>query len=125
MFAKPSSRERVTRKIKAVFERLEKLISTEKLYLDADINLNRIARRMVLPVRDVSRAVNSQTGQNVSQYINMLRVKEACRLLKDTDLQITQIIYAAGFNTKSNFNREFMRVEGMSPSDWRNTLDKQ
>jgi len=108
---------------KAVFERLEKLIRKEKLYLDADINLNRIARRMVLPVRDVSRAVNSQAGQNVSQYINMLKVKESCRLLKETDMQVTQIIYAAGFNTKSNFNREFMRVEGMSPSDWRNRAE--
>ena len=105
-----------------VFARLEKLVRKEKLYLDADINLNRIARRMVLPVRDVSRAVNSQTRQNVSQFINMLRVKESCRLLKDTDMQVTQIIYAAGFNTKSNFNREFVRVEGMPPTEWRTKM---
>ncbi len=108
-----------------IFARLEALVRKENLFLDADINLNRIARRMVLPVRDVSRAVNSQTGQNVSQYINMLRVKEACQLLKNSDMQVTQIIYAAGFNTKSNFNREFMRVEGMAPSEWRKGAQDQ
>jgi AraC-like DNA-binding protein len=56
---------------------------------------------------------------NVSQFINEARVGEACRLLRETDLQITQIIYASGFNTKSNFNREFVRVTSSTPSEWR------
>ena len=105
-----------------VFADLTALMSREKLHLDPDINLNRIARRLRRPVRDVSRAVNAQAGCNVSQYINRLRVEEACRLLKDTDMPVTQIIYAAGFNTKSNFNREFARNTGQSPSAWRASL---
>ncbi len=104
---------------KAVFSQLEALMAKESLFIDPDINLNRIARRMILPVRDVSRAINSQTGQNVSQYINRLRVDEACRLLRETDIQITPIVFAAGFNTKSNFNREFIRITGKTPSLWR------
>ena len=81
---------------------------------------------MIQPrVRDVSRAIDSQTEQNVSQYINIQRVKEACQLLKDTNMQVTQIIYAAGFNTKSNFNREFARIESMSPSEWRHRINKE
>ena len=54
-----------------------------------------------------------------SQYINRLRVQEACRLLAGSDMSVTQVIYAAGFNTKSNFNREFTRNTGQTPSAWR------
>jgi len=102
-----------------VFEKLNALMHQEKLHLDPDINLNRIARRMVLPAREVSRAVNGSTGANVSQYINKLRIEEACRLLKDTEIPVTQIVFAAGFNIKSNFNREFSRNIGQSPREWR------
>ncbi len=107
-----------------VFKALGLLMKTEKLHLDTEINLNRIARRMVLPTREVSRAVNSCTGNNVSHYINTLRIEEACRLLEETDLPITQIVFASGFNTKSNFNREFSRLKKQSPTEWRNALSK-
>ena len=107
---------------KLLFSRLETLLHQERLFVDPDINLNRIARRMVRPARDVSRAINGQTDRNFSQYINKLRVEEACHLLKETDMQITQIAFASGFNTKSNFNREFTRVTNKTPSEWRSKM---
>ena len=108
----------------AVFARLETLMEQERLFIDPDINLSRIARRMSLPVRDVSRAINTQTQQNVSQYVNALRIKEACRLLADSKMKVTEIIFASGYNTKSNFNREFARVTGKTPSEWRKANEK-
>lgn len=102
-----------------VFTRLEALMQTEQLFMDPDISLSRIARRMGLPVRAVSRSINAQTGLNVSQYVNGLRIDEACRLLRDSDIKVTEVIYASGYNTKSNFNREFLRVTGKTPSAWR------
>jgi len=102
-----------------IFERLNALMESEKLFMDPDINLSRIARRLTLPAREVSRAVNAQTVNNVSQYVNRLRIEEACRLLSQTDMPITQIVFASGFNTKSNFNREFGRVKNNTPSEWR------
>jgi len=105
-----------------IFAQLEALMQDEQLHLDADINLSRIARRMRRPARDVSRAVNNHAGCNVSQYINQLRVSEARRLLQQTDMPVTQVIYASGFNTKSNFNREFARITGQTPSGWRDQV---
>ncbi|WP_245425359.1 helix-turn-helix domain-containing protein [Phyllobacterium brassicacearum] len=58
-------------------------------------------------------------GMSVSQYVNDYRVKEACRLLAGTDEPITRIMFDAGFQTKSNINREFLRVTGTSPKAWR------
>ena len=101
------------------FKRIEELMNTEKVFLDPELNLNRIARKLTLPARDVSRAINVATKQNVSQYVNGLRVESACEKMKNSEDSILNILYASGFNTKSNFNREFVRVKGMTPSKWR------
>lgn len=98
---------------------LDGLMQARELYRDVDLNLNRLARKMGLPARQVSMAVNRVKAVSVSQYVNDYRVREACRLLADTQLAVTSIMFDAGFQTKSNFNREFLRVTGMSPKAWR------
>ena len=83
------------------------------------LHATRLARRAGLPARAVSGAVNRLTGGNVSQYVNGFRIGEACRLLADTEMSVTQAMLQSGFQTKSNFNREFLRVTGLSPVAWR------
>ena len=102
-----------------VLARIDDLMRGHGLYRDADLTLGRLARRAGVSSRRISAAVNRTHARNVSQYINGFRVAEACRLLTDTDSQVSQIMFEAGFQTKSNFNREFRRVTGMSPLDWR------
>ncbi len=110
---------------RTVFENLKTLMDSEQLFVDPDINLSRIARRMRLPARDVSRAINTCAKQNASQFVNGLRIEEACRLLKNSDKQITEVVFACGFNTKSNFNREFLRIMHQTPSNWRQRPENQ
>lgn len=89
------------------------------LYRDPDLTLERLARRLVIPARQISGAINRGLGLNVSQAVNEYRVREAMRLLGETDQPVTSVMFDSGFQTKSNFNREFLRVAGMSPSAWR------
>jgi AraC-like DNA-binding protein len=86
---------------------------------DPNLTLKRLARRCALPARQISRAVNRIQKRNVSQFVNDIRISEACRLLRETPMSITQVIYESGFQTKSNFNREFLRVTGKTPRQWR------
>jgi len=104
----------------ALLTRLDKLVESTRLHLDPDLNLNRIARKLGVPARQVSAAVNRHRALSVSQFINSLRIDEACRLLQNTDLPVTRVMLQSGFVTKSNFNREFSRRLGQSPSTWRN-----
>jgi AraC-like DNA-binding protein len=99
--------------------RVDEVLREKKLYRDANLNLNRLARRAGIPARQISAVINRATGQNVSQYVNEHRVAEACRLLAETGQPVTEIMFSAGFQTKSNFNREFRRVTGMTPLAWR------
>lgn len=100
--------------------RLDHLMQTERLFLEPDLTLARIARRLRVPAKQLSAAINRQTGENVSRHVNSYRIRHACALLTD-GMPVTEAIYACGFNTKSNFNREFLRVTGQSPSAWRDT----
>lgn len=102
-----------------VLASIEALMKRERLYCDENLNLSRLARRAGIPARRISAAVNRLAGMNVSQYVNGYRIEEACRLLRDTDATVTAAMLEAGFQTKSNFNREFRRMTGLSPAAWR------
>jgi len=102
-----------------VVERLNALMTDQRLYRDENLNLARLARKAGLPTRQVSRAVNRVTGNNVSRYVNDFRIRETCRLLDDDEVSLTEAMFRVGFSTKSNFNREFHRVTGTTPDAWR------
>lgn len=63
--------------------------------------------------------MNDCAGVNLSQFVNRFRVEAACLALRQTDHPVTQIMFEAGFVTKSNLNKEFKGITGVSPSVWR------
>lgn len=98
---------------------VQALMQSKRVYRDVDLSLDRLARKTGIPARQISTAINRATGKNVSQYVNEHRIAEACALLAETDKPVTEIMFEVGFQTKSNFNREFRRVTEMSPLEWR------
>lgn len=99
-------------------QRLDALLQSETLYLDPALTLARLARRLHVPVKQLSSAINLVSGENVSRYINAHRIHHACRALED-GANVTDAMLSSGFNTKSNFNREFRRITGTTPSEWK------
>ncbi|WP_172643286.1 helix-turn-helix domain-containing protein [Rhizobium leguminosarum] len=98
---------------------VDALMEARKLYRDANLNLDRLARKTGIPARQISAAINRAMDKNVSQYVNDYRIGEACRLLSGTEKPVTEVMFEVGFQTKSNFNREFRRVTDMTPVAWR------
>lgn len=103
-----------------ILDRLEGLFKKEGLHRDEDLSLRRLARRLGLPDRQVSNAINRTRGMSVSRYVNDFRIQDACELLTKTDKSVLEVSLTVGFATKSNFNREFSRVTGRTPTRWRN-----
>nr|WP_283776296.1 helix-turn-helix domain-containing protein [Stappia sp. WLB 29] len=98
--------------------RLDALLDQGGACLDPDLTLARLARRLHVPVKQLSVAINRTQGENVSRHVNGYRIRHACKLLVEGH-GVTAAMLASGFNTKSNFNREFLRVTGETPSAYR------
>lgn len=108
-----------TAKLEAIVADVEHLLVTKKLYTDVGLSLDRLARRLGVPARLMSVAINRRRNCNVSQFVNQFRVAAACDLLRETEQTVTDVMFNTGFQTKSNFNREFRRLTGMTPMQWR------
>lgn len=63
---------------KETFSIVETVMATKHVYRDVDLSLDRLARKLGIPARQISSAINRATGRNVSQYVNEHRVTEAC-----------------------------------------------
>ncbi|MDC8802107.1 helix-turn-helix domain-containing protein [Halomonas pacifica] len=102
---------------RALMERLDHLVTSQMLFLDPGLTLNRLSRKLGVPAKLLSSTINQTTGENVSRYINAYRIEHACLQLEAGE-SVTSAMLNSGFNTKSNFNREFRRVKGHAPREW-------
>ena len=91
----------------------------DALYLDTGLTADRLARRLHLPTRALSEAINQRQGMNLSQYVNGFRLRRAAHLLAQTDLGLAEVMAQSGFLTRSNFYREFQRAYGQTPVGYR------
>ena len=102
-----------------VVQQARGMLTRTTLYLDPDLSVQRLARRLQLPERRLSAAINQIEGTNVSQFVNSFRLAHAADLLRGTDDSVAKIMAQSGFLTRSNFYREFTRVYGKSPAAYR------
>lgn len=101
----------------ALLARLEAHMRQVRPWLNPDLNLLVLARKLGVPSKTLSAAVNLGHGENVARYVNRHRIEHACTLLR-AGQPVTSALYDSGFNTKSNFHREFLRIHQMTPTQW-------
>jgi len=86
-----------------------------------------------ISLSDVAKAVNTSTfyfckmfkkatGLNFTDYLSRVRVEKAKNLLLNPNLRISEVAFAAGFQSLSHFNRVFRRIAGESPTRYREKL---
>ncbi len=112
----PSMSEKRAREITSL---LDARVRQDSLFLDPELTLAKLTRKLGIPAKQISIAVNQVYKHNISKLINQYRIEHAKHALVFTQESITQIFMNSGFQTKSNFNREFSRVTGMTPSEFR------
>ncbi len=98
---------------------LRELMQKEKTYLQKDISLHHLATQLNTNRTYLSTHINHFHQKSFSDYINKLRIDEACRLLMYSNPQnftIDGIADMCGFNSKSAFYGAFKKETGMSPS---------
>lgn len=83
------------------------------------LSLTNVAKQFAISSYYLSRTFKSATGFAFSEYINLLRLKESQRLLRETDLKITDIALRTGFDNFSHFGKAFKKMAGLSPRSYR------
>ena len=84
-----------------------------------NLSLSLLEEKLHLNRFYISHLISGRLGLRFNDYINSLRVFEACRYLLNSDHSITEIGSLVGFNTPRTFNRAFIKQLGMSPTEYR------
>lgn len=111
-------------KSKDHFNEIEEIITKKQLFLDPELNLHNVGQVAGLSDRVVSQVIKQNASLNFSDYINKKRIEYAKQVLSTTskaEKNILEVLYEAGFNSKSVFNTQFKKHTGQSPTLFRNT----
>jgi len=87
--------------------------------VDQNITLSDLATHLGISESYCSTLVKQQTSFNFKEYVNYVRLREAEKLLRATNLKVSDICFTAGFNSVPSFNRNFKNFKGVSPSEFR------
>ena len=86
---------------------------------DEEISLTKVAKAVSISANHLSEKFKQVTGVNFVEYVARTRFERARALLRDGDLRISEIAFAVGFQSLSQFNRVFRNLAGRSPTEYR------
>ncbi|HZG23410.1 MAG TPA: AraC family transcriptional regulator [Chitinophagaceae bacterium] len=90
-----------------------------------DISLPDVAAVANMGLTSFCNYFKSQFRVTFVEYLNMVRVGHACKLIAENKLNIVEISYECGYNSLANFNRQFKKLKHISPSDYRRLLNME
>ncbi len=67
----------------------------------------------------ISHIINERLGEGFNEYLNSIRINEACRLLIESEMNIKEISAEVGFGTVRSFDRAFLRQKGETAREYR------
>lgn len=109
-----------------ILDKLEKLMTEKKLYLQPNFTLPDLAEQLNVSVHQVSQAINDGLGKSFFEMLAEHRIEEAKILLvTKANIKVEEIAEQVGYNSKSSFNTAFKKLVGMTPSEWRSNTEKQ
>ncbi len=100
-------------------ELVNKAIDYLKHHYNTDIRLEDIAIKSFISKNYFCKLFKDVTGTNFIDYVQKLRIDEACSLLRNTDMKITGIAMQTGFNDMKFFYEVFKKITGKTPGDYR------
>ena len=89
-----------------------------------NISLVEAAKIINMSESAFSRYFMKTTGNRFSEFVSRIRLGRACVMLYESDKNISTIAFASGYNNLANFNRQFVKLKGMTPREYRKTAYK-
>lgn len=110
---------RVPQPVEGSRQRIDRVLLHLHQHYHQPLRLAELADIASLSVSGLHRMFQKHTQMSISDYLISLRVGEACSRLSGTKQPIQHIASEIGYASLANFNRQFRRLRGMSPRDYR------
>jgi len=105
--------------------RVSDMMESDQLYLDPELSLKSLSRKIQMTPAQLSEVINSGFGINFNDFVNKYRVEEVKKRITSDQyahLSLLSIALDCGFNSKATFNRVFKKLTNLSPSAYKNSL---
>ena len=100
------------------------VISDIRNHYTEDIQLTTLASKYSVSIARLSTDMKQKLGMNFSDYVTQLRIQRAKELLSDESMSVSEIAEIVGYNDYFYFIKVFKKVQGISPSKYRKTLQE-
>ncbi|MBC5992446.1 helix-turn-helix domain-containing protein [Pontibacter cellulosilyticus] len=100
---------------------LKKAMETERLYLDPELTVSKLADHINISAKTISAVLNQHLQKGFSEYVNDYRIAEVKRRLARNEtrtMTIAGIALDSGFNSMATFQRVFKSSENMTPKEY-------
>ncbi len=109
--------------VEHVKAKLDELLKKDSLYRDANLTLDKLAKKLSVSKYFLSQMLNDNLHKSYADLINEYRIEAACRLMEEQDhYNLEAIAYEVGFNSKSSFFSTFKRLKDSTPAKYRDGL---
>lgn len=90
-----------------------------KEYAQAGLTIKDISKGTGIPENSISKVLKQHFSMSFKEYLNYVKISESKRLLRETDMNISEIAYLVGYNNVTHFNRVFKAAMEISPNEFR------
>jgi AraC-like DNA-binding protein len=101
------------------------LLKTEKPFLNPQVSITDLSEELSVSTKHLSQVINQSFNKSFFDFINAYRIQEVQHILKDSKddkLTVLEVMYEAGFNSKSSFNTAFKKETGQTPTEFRKAM---
>ncbi len=101
------------------FDRMRRII--EERMTDSDFTVETLAKELAISRTGLFTKLKALAGMTPNDYIRLVRLQKAARLLKTTDMRVTEVCWQVGFSSRSHFTKCFQEHYGMSPGEYKDS----
>lgn len=99
---------------------IERILKVTREHVDdSDFNVENLSSEVGISRAHLHRKMKELMGLTPVDFIRNVRLRRACQLLKNTDIEVTQVAYTLGYGSQSHFSTTFKRFTGYTPTEYR------
>lgn len=103
-------------------QQLDEVMHHDNLFCDEELTREDVCRAMCTNRTTFSQRLKLAYDKTFSEYLRDLRLQEAARLLRETDMPVDQVAFSVGLKSASGFHRNFLLSYGMTPAQYRQSI---